>query len=332
MSKKKNGIINGRFREPDKPGASIIVWGVLAVALLETVIFAIPCGYMCLKRLRARTLAERFVRFAKILGMRRSVTVGELARAENWTEDSVRRDLRKMIELGWFGPGAYMNQRESTLIIPMRERETQESKWAGALRDLFREMKDMDLFRRTAESVQKSAQTPASQPKPQAQPAAAPKEQPAVPKEKTVRNTYIEELEHTLNELYELNRQIEDEAVSARIDRIGTLTTGIFRVVIQNPDREVDVRKFMNYYLPTTLKLLKSYDLLEDDRVQSANITESRQKIERMLDKLIEAFEQLHDRLYSTDTLDLDTDIEVLETMMAKDGLSSKGRIQMPSH
>ena len=136
-----------------------------------------------------------------------------------------------------------------------------------------------------------------------------------------MKRTYAEELERTLGELRELNERIEDEAVSQRIDRIGTLTAGIFRVVIQKPEREQDVRKFMNYYLPTTIKLLHSYELLEDQGYQSESIVESRGKIENILDTLIKAYEKQLDRLFRDDALDIATDIDVLETMMAGDGL-----------
>ncbi len=82
-----------------------------------------------------------------------------------------------------------------------------------------------------------------------------------------------------------------------------------------------EVKKFMNYYLPTTFKLLKSYSLMEKQSYQGANITASRRKIEDILDSLIKAFEQQQDRLFQSEALDVEADIEVLETMMAKDGL-----------
>ena len=99
--------------------------------------------------------------------------------------------------------------------------------------------------------------------------------------------------------------------------------------MIDNPGREAEVRKFMNYYLPTTLKLLKSYDLMESQSCQGENIVASRRKIENVLDLLIEAYEKLLDRLFGNDALDIATDIDVLETMMAGDGLSSKGTMKL---
>ena len=90
-------------------------------------------------------------------------------------------------------------------------------------------------------------------------------------------------MDRILDELNALNGQIRDEGVKCRINRIGQLTAGIFQAVIDKPERESDVRKFMNYYLPTTLKLLKSYEMLEEQSVQGENITASREKIENVI-------------------------------------------------
>ena len=316
MAKKNEKLINGRFREPERPGASIFWWGFSAFLLLGTIVLAIPCGYKCVKNAYRRSLAKRFSGYARAIGMRERITVHELTVAVQGNPDSVKRDLQKMIDMGWFGEDAFLNMGEGTLFVPIRRtfRET----WQDALKNLFREMR--------RDGVNESSK----QTEPPRKPAAEPEPAPA-PK-KTAHDSYIEEMERTLAQLNDLNEKIADEAVSARIDRIGMLTAGIFRVVIENPKRESDVRRFMNYYLPTTLKLLKAYDLLEDDGVQSQSIIESRQKIERVLDKLIEAFEQLYERLHTAETLDLDADVEVLETMMAGDGLSRKGNIRMQSH
>jgi len=134
-----------------------------------------------------------------------------------------------------------------------------------------------------------------------------------------------DDFDDRLREIRSLNDQIDDEAVSARIDRIGELTASIIEVVRQKPDRADEVRKFMNYYLPTTFKLLKSYSLMEKQSYQGENIVASRRKIEDILDTLIGAFEQQQDRLFRTEAMDVEADIEVLETMMAKDGLTPGG-------
>ena len=85
----------------------------------------------------------------------------------------------------------------------------------------------------------------------------------------------------------------------------------------------------MNYYLPTTLKLLKSYSLMEKQSYQGENIQAARKKIESILDTLIHAFEQQQDRLFRSEALDVESDISVLETMMASDGLLENQKLNL---
>ena len=130
--------------------------------------------------------------------------------------------------------------------------------------------------------------------------------------------------EAVLARIRRLNDAIEDEAVSRHIERIEAATAGIFRTVRQRPEHAADARKFINYYLPTTLKLLQTYDLMEDQSYQGANITASRRQIEQILGKLVYAVEQQQDKLFRSDALDVDAEISVLETMMAADGLAKR--------
>ena len=152
----------------------------------------------------------------------------------------------------------------------------------------------------------------------------APNAKHAAKSAKAGTGTENEDFEAKLREIRKLNDDIDDEAVSQRIDRIGALTASIFRVVREKPERAAEVRKFMNYYLPTTLKLLKDYSLMEKLSYQGENIVASRKKIENVLDTLVHAFERQQDKLFQTDALDVETDISVLETMMASDGLTQQ--------
>ena len=122
-------------------------------------------------------------------------------------------------------------------------------------------------------------------------------------------------------EMKRLDDNIDDAKISADIVRLETVSSRIFEQVKANPKKLPQIRKFMNYYLPTTLKLLKSYSLMEKQSYQGENIQSSRKKIEDVLDTLIRAFEQQQDRLFRTEALDVEADISVLETMMASDGL-----------
>ena len=140
-----------------------------------------------------------------------------------------------------------------------------------------------------------------------------------------------EEFNDMLRRIRELNDEIDDRAVSGRIDRIEALTTDIFRLVEQKPDRASDMRRFMNYYLPATFKLLESYSLMEKQTYQGSNIRASRKQIEDVLDTLVKAIEQQQDKLFRADALDVETDISVLKTMLASDGLTQQEGVTLPS-
>ena len=123
-------------------------------------------------------------------------------------------------------------------------------------------------------------------------------------------------------ELRELNDTIVDIAISDKIDRIEELTAKIFRIVEENPDKLSQIRRFMNYYLPTTLKLLHSYAVLEKQGIQGENITAAKENIGRILDTLATGFEQQLDQLFEADAIDIAADINVLENLMQQDGLT----------
>ena len=129
------------------------------------------------------------------------------------------------------------------------------------------------------------------------------------------------EYDKIIREIRELNDRIADRIISDKIDRIELLTTRIFHLVEERPAMKPQIRKFMNYYLPTTLKLLDSYALLEAQGIEGDNITASKKEIERTMDTLIAGFEKQLDRLFCSQAMDITADVEVLEGMMAQDGL-----------
>lgn len=125
-----------------------------------------------------------------------------------------------------------------------------------------------------------------------------------------------------LAEIRRLNDDIDDPVMSQKIDRIGELTGKIFAYQKQSPSRAGQLRTFLNYYLPTTLKILKAYARMEDQGVEGENIRTAKARIEGMMDKVVEGFENQLDQLFRDDVLDVTTDIQVLEQMLEKDGLS----------
>ena len=94
--------------------------------------------------------------------------------------------------------------------------------------------------------------------------------------------------------------------------------------VWQHPEKLSQIRQFLNYYLPTTIKLMEQYVTLQNQSVKTENITEGMQKIEDLLDKVIVAFQRQLDALFESDVVDITADIRVMEQMMASEGLTNK--------
>ena len=128
-----------------------------------------------------------------------------------------------------------------------------------------------------------------------------------------------------LQQIRALDDEIEDEEVSRRIRRIETVTAKIFRAVEEHPEKKPQIKSFMSYYLPTTLKLLRSYSDFERQDVNGENISAAKENISGILDTLAAGFEQQLDKLFQADAMDISADIDVLETMMKRDGLSGDG-------
>ena len=111
--------------------------------------------------------------------------------------------------------------------------------------------------------------------------------------------------------------------MSRKIDRIGEITGKILDYQRKNPAKAPELRQFLNYYLPTTLKILRAYAQMEAQGVEGENISAAKRRIEDMMDKVVEGFEKQLDQLFATDVMDITTDVEVLERMLDKDGLGS---------
>ena len=133
-----------------------------------------------------------------------------------------------------------------------------------------------------------------------------------------------------LRTVRELSAKIDNTDVRTKVDRLGGTCQRIFDYVRQNPKSADELRKFMNYYLPTLEKLVKTYELMEEQGVEGENITASKSRISQMLDTMDAAFRKQLDALFGDTALDIDTDITVMEGMMAQEGLTDAGKMPTP--
>lgn len=131
----------------------------------------------------------------------------------------------------------------------------------------------------------------------------------------------IDECGKAVAEMKRLDDNIADAKISAQIVRLQELTAKILDQVKADPTKLPQIRKFMNYYVPTTLKLLGSYETMSAQGVAGENISSTMTKVEQMMGTIVLAYEKQLDSLFGSEALDISTDITVLDNMMAREGL-----------
>lgn len=131
----------------------------------------------------------------------------------------------------------------------------------------------------------------------------------------------IAERDRAVSEMHRLNDSIKDPVISQQIDHLESTTKKIIAHVVSNPGKLPQIRRFLNYYLPTTLKLLNAYDRMDAAGVSGTNIDGTKGKIENMMDTIVVAFDRQLDALFGDEALDISTDITVMEQMLAREGI-----------
>ncbi len=131
----------------------------------------------------------------------------------------------------------------------------------------------------------------------------------------------LDERAKAVSEMRRLNDSIKDAAISAQISHLEATTGKIIDAVVEAPSKLPQIRKFMNYYLPTTLKLLNAYDRMDATGASGTNIDGTKGKIGEMLGTICVAFSRQLDALYGEEALDISADITVMEQMLQQEGI-----------
>ena len=173
------------------------------------------------------------------------------------------------------------------------------------------------MGKHAAKKEQKQAEAPAAE------------AQPAQPKTAAPQKSYGPEIDPILQEgnraLSEMGRiymSVQDVEVRKKINELMRITDKITQDAIHDPSDIPQIKKFMNYYLPTTIKLLNAYDRMSAQGIEGENLDKSMKSINEMLDQAIEAYKKRLDSLFENQALDIETDIEVMNQMLAREGLS----------
>ena len=279
-------------------GFSIAVPGSILAVLFAGSLSVGICG-----RNKA-ALAKRFRRYREVIGDRTYCLIEELASAIGENYKFVRKDLRKMIGKGFFQTG-YLDRKETMLIT---DSDTYQQYLTAQTEYERREMTNQAA---REEEAKKKARMEEEQ------------------KESDGRLTtkcreVVEEGRRYIRHIHECNEKIPGEAISAKLDRLELVITRIFREVERRPETADDMKKMMSYYLPTTQKLLDAYCEMDDQPIAGQNIESTKKEIEATLDTLNTAFENFLDSFFEEKAWDISSDITVLQTMLAQEGLTGK--------
>ena len=233
------------------------------------------------------TLAKvsRFKVYLKALGTKTSITLERLSRSVGKNERFVRKELQKMIKQGLFLEGHLDNEQKNLITSDETFQEFERSR--------------LELEQRKRSQAVQAAKSP------------DPKIQEVLDKG----NAYVKEIRRC-------NDEIPGEEISAKIDRMEAIVRKIFERAEAHPEVIPDMKKLMDYYLPMTVKLLNAYADMDRQPVQGETIRKSKQEIDATLDTLNAAFEKLLDELFQDAAIDVSSDISVLNTLLAQEGLT----------
>lgn len=152
------------------------------------------------------------------------------------------------------------------------------------------------------------------------------------PEKKKEEKTYPPQVQAIINEgktaqreLGRLYAAIPDLEVKKKIRDIMEVSDKITQDAVDDPSDVPQIKKFLDYYLPTTIKLLNAYDRMGAQGIEGENISGTMRSIEEMLDTAIAAYKKLLDSLFANQAMDIETDIEVMNTLLKREGLSGSG-------
>ena len=153
----------------------------------------------------------------------------------------------------------------------------------------------------------------------------APVQQPIPKTGDSAVDSLVEKGQEMLAQIRKENELIPDEKLSAQMDQLDDVANRIFHTVAEQPAKAPQIRRFMDYYLPTTLKMLSGYRKMDERQVSGENAQATRAQIREAMGVVLKAFDKQLSALYQDDMLDLSTDIDVMEAMLKQDDLVESG-------
>lgn len=249
-----------------------------------------------------RNRLNRFKRYMKLIGGKTYCDIKQLAAQVGKSSKYVVKDLKKMIGRGMLPEGHLDDQGTCLMLDDKTYKQYLETKQAYTTNAVA-----------AASAVGSTASETGK---------VNSQEDAAQGSENQELMAMIDEGQEYIRKLRQLNDLIPGEVISDKLYRLERVITEIFDALKAQPEKKTKMRKFMDYYLPTTLKLVQTYADFDSVQIQGENITGAKQEIEKTLDTINAAFEKLLDDLFQDAAFDATTDAQVLQTLLAQEGLT----------
>ncbi|WP_097003346.1 5-bromo-4-chloroindolyl phosphate hydrolysis family protein [Lacrimispora amygdalina] len=263
-----------------------VAWAA-AIAFVSLLAIGTASGFILFSGLSITGRLKRARIYAKQSEKRMYSNLEELAASVGKSREYVLKDIEKMMKLGIF-PHAYLDEQKTCLILS----EATYNQYLECQKALKEREEEARLSQITEEAVQE--------------------------------NQALQEImaqgRNYLRVLKEANDAIPGEVISRKISMLEDVIQRIFDTVLKHPDQMGEIEQFMDYYLPTTVKLVNAYRDFDSTGIEGNNILNAKKEIEGTLDTINQAFERLLDDLYQDTAMDITTDASVLQTMLKKDG------------
>ncbi len=272
-------------------------WGsmiVLAVMLLFSSAFLGAMIALGVSGVKKWKFANRFQEYVRILGNRAYCDIQEIQERTGRKKTAIVKDLKRMIVRRFFLQG-HLDQKETCLIVS---------------HEMYNQYLQVEKQAKERELLEQAEKAKLDK----------------VPEE--CRNILAEGKAY-IAFIREANDKLPGEVISTKLDRLEVIITRIFAEVEQKTELAGDLRRFMNYYLPTTKKLVQAYCDLEQEPISSDNMQKTKREIEDTLDTINQAFENLLNSFFDTKALDISSDISALNTMLAQEGLTQKNPFEV---
>jgi 5-bromo-4-chloroindolyl phosphate hydrolysis protein len=283
-------------------GIAILVLGILGSVLNMDLFYKILIGlsplfagslFLTVRGSAIRKRLKRFYQYIGIMKNKNYCMIQELSKLSGQKSSFIIKDLSKMIAIGMF-PEGHLDEQKTCFML--------NNESYGQYLKLRESMKAQQVEEEKINLQSKSG------------------EEPQNPQLKKA----IEDGKAYVRQIREANDAIPGAEISQKLYHLENVTSKIFAYVELHPEQLPDIQKFMDYYLPTTAKLLNAYREFDLQPVQGENISSAKKEIEDTLDTINLAFEKLLDSLFQDAAIDISTDISVLHTMLKQEGLAEK--------